>query len=321
MAEQLQIKGKRYNGAWEALGEVAGFSLTEDRFAACSSLEVEVLLANKDRLYIGIILSAGGETLFEGVVDSQEMLITSEGRRRVFRCRSLSAGMADNELKPDTYFKPTAQTMFAQFAQPFGMKGTRFSSDPGQNYLVVEQGMSCWDAMDLYCRQVYHTPLYADREGYLQETAAGNTKSAWLSNSRSDGIRYSSISLIYNRSSMLSKVYLKTNYEMEENPYDIVLENPKAASRRIQRQRYLNPNERWYRDINRCGQNALFNSNIDCEVLTATLPGLQNLLIGTKVFFSEPVGEGNDYRVYRVEIRCNGGENQTKIYACHEEYI
>lgn len=319
----IRVYGKRTGESmWEEIAPVTRLDLIFDRYEPCDSLELEAAFAKPDRVYQEVFIHLDGRIIFEGKVDVQSFLQTNQGMRRLLRCRGLSAGMADNQPKPGVYFKLTPQTVFQQFAEPYGVRGIRFSSDKEQNYLVVEKGMSCWDVVDLYCRQSYRRPLCVTRDGYLKDTASEVQDVFWVSNLRSDGLRYSSLTFHRNRGEMLSRVYLKNSYETEDEDFSYSTDNGVALLENVRRERYLFPSERWYQNLSQYGKETLSRSNIHSQTLEVVLPGIRDMEIGSVVKFPEAQGsEDLEFRAYYVHLHAGEDGTYTNIKACLQYFF
>ncbi|MDF2567110.1 MAG: hypothetical protein K0R90_566 [Oscillospiraceae bacterium] len=310
---------RTYDGQTVDLKDLVSFSYRRQRFNACDLLEAVFLFSNQDKKFTEVEFNYDNKILFSGIVEKQNAYMSSGGNFLKLNCKNRVALMMDNEVEPSTIFQKTAQNMYDLYAKPFGIKGTRFSSNPSINYLVIEKGRSCFDVINLFCRQMFEKPVLLTLDGYLTtQVLTGNT--VYISNNVSGYNSFCFASLSYDRSKMVSKVYLKTDYE-NGNIYDIVLQNAYATNEKIVRERYLHPTDEWFRNISQYGYDLLESSRRDASCLEVWIPNIIKADVGDKILFIDQMGSYNNF--YIVDLKVSLGKQGfiTKIKAWDQKYI
>ncbi len=221
--------------------------------------------------------------LFSGLVDEQELLVSSEGRWVTLTGRSRASLLCDNEALPAQYLETGIDSIFERHVKPYGFSSLQAEERPPLPSFLVAKGESELDVLNRFCLLAgYPIPRFtADNRLILSQGSAGS--SFTVSNSASDAIPFLSVRRALARHTCISEIYLKN----QDGIYNTVVENPYALLHGIRRRRYLSPANEWAirgdLDAKRRIAASMYN-RISVEV---QLSGLHAAELGDQVFLDD----------------------------------
>lgn len=155
----MNLTAKTLDGRLLTLPPPIRLSYNADRDIPCDDLDVTLPLTGQEE-FCEVALAREGTPLLEGIVDRQISENSGEGRTLRLECRSKTALLLDNEVKPYIYFQLTSGQLFERFAAPCGVLGARFPFEGKKNFLTVKKGSSHWKVIEDFCLQVYQKQPY-----------------------------------------------------------------------------------------------------------------------------------------------------------------
>lgn len=223
--------------------------------------------------------AAGGELLFEGVVDAARLVTGPEGRTLELEGRSLGSYLLDNEALPASYRGVGLREFGQRYFTAYGIFSYAFDPEGVRGSYVVPKGRSDWEAVS----------------GFVY---ACTGRELLLSNREEGGLRFLSAEVEEDRSGVLSKVLVRDRYGY----YPTGVENPAAAGLSIRRKRYLIPPSQ-YEDGREDAPTLIARSMADHRTARATLPGLQQVELGDRLRLDIAGTEPPLMQVVRVQHR------------------
>lgn len=162
--------GRTFSGAELFLGEPKEAVLSYDRDAPADLLRA-VFPADSLWEELGeVTLYQDGEPVFRGMVDEQNVSLTSAGLTVELVCRSLEGLLLDNEALPETISAPSLPTLEAKLLTPLGLALGEGNRDTMHGELTVSKGDSCWTVLADFCSRYLGTEPYVDCSGRVHCT-------------------------------------------------------------------------------------------------------------------------------------------------------
>lgn len=164
----------------------------------------------------GLQISDGGKTVFSGNVDVQENTLSSSGKYIRIEARSMAGVLLDNESRPSVYNGASAEIIFQNHVQPYGISGFY-----GRNVMLpgvfnVTKGMSEWQTVRDFCKSCYGSFPYFAPDGIVYMEPREEDEIVF---SGSDGAGYTCLSEKTRRCRLISRVYFKKRGEQGYNRY------------------------------------------------------------------------------------------------------
>ena len=149
------------------LGEPGEAELTYDREAPADLLEA-VFPGEQWPELVWVTVELSGRRVFWGLVDEQNLRVGPQGRETELVCRSGEALLLDSEAPPETLSRPSLEKLERLVLQGLGLSRVVGDRSQKQGQLTVEKGMSCWEAVEEFCRGWLGTVPYVDETGALR---------------------------------------------------------------------------------------------------------------------------------------------------------
>lgn len=238
--KQLSLSGKTIQGKIVPFPAVLELDYQEDRYVPCASLDITIPLEDESAEYCEVAAVFNGKPLFEGIVDRQITEKSDSGKLVRLECRSKTALLLDNEVKPAVYFQLTSSRLFERYAAPNGVLGKKFPYEARTYYLQVNKGSSCWDVLERFCLTTYRKQPFINRQRQLVIDAdTGVTQT--FSNRVAGATPYYKLTIRQKNDQYISRLHIKTATEASGSYYGIVVDNSNALRRNIKRERYYHP--------------------------------------------------------------------------------
>ncbi len=236
--------------------------------ASLSGVDSKIVIETGDAINKEVAVAEAvldGTTILKGVVDMISRTINDRGNVWSLQARTAYAKVDQNQVAPTELFNYSHDQLFADYAQPYGIVTNRLLTASAQ-YLQVTVGMTAWDVIDLFCRQVYGVHPEVTRDGELMISAYRDTTIRF----GTDGYAYTSLRYIDDRSGILSKVYMQS----PDNPDDfsVSMVNKRAADMGIVRERYYKTPTSWGTLPERGASEVLNTSNVKQHAYEITVP-------------------------------------------------
>ena len=214
-----------------------------------------------------------GETLiFEGQLDELSRIRGGSGTALTLSARSAAAVLLDNEAEPLSYRNPTAVLMYRKYLQPFGLDDVQLDETPIIGYMRIDKGMTCWQALELFCRTRYGAKLTVSGAGRVYLRGYKNSKTVRFG---SDGIKYYSIKENNSRYKLISEVRLKVK---STAGYLSKMINSNPGCGHIKRARYVNTAAE--NNSLTTADNIIRRSNLEGHKITLTIRGCVTDILG-----------------------------------------
>lgn len=298
------------NGKKTVLTQAVRTVIKKSVFTPAHSFSGEFILSGMPEDFKYLQGFDGGELIFEGPVDEQQVLLGKNGATLFISARSRAALLLDNEAMPGSYYMPTLADIVKVHCAPYGF--TKFSGEgkcPGA--FTVGKGMTEWDALEQFCRSVIGVlPQIAD-DGTIDARGGISGESLLISNREAGGLRFSSAKLIRRSYGVISEVKYKL---VSGGDYGYSLKNAAAEAEGSCARRLINLSgePEWIREylIHR----RINDSTRDYFRITAVLEGVRLTKIGVPAVFSDSLlGRCDDMAVSGIECRCDGSNVRTLV--------
>ena len=302
---KLEIHARNTEGVLRRLPSPIEMIYDAGRETPCDALELTVPLCFEGEDFCQLTLTAEGSIQFDGIVDRQIREKSGRGNRLRLECRSRTALLLDNELKPCFYFQLTSAQLFEQYLAPYGVKKAHFPYPAKRNFIQIKKGTCVWVLTEQFCDLVYDAAPFLTPGGELTLQPLGQ-KSYTLSNRAAGALPYLSLKFHQRNDKLISRVHMKTATETYGNYYGFTFDNPEAVMRRVQRERYHHPVHVVTEHAKLETRRILQQSNQDSFLCEAELPGIHLLELGGRVRLPD---EEKAEALIIQEIRCEVSES------------
>lgn len=227
----LRIYGSDKNGEFRNLPYINSIVLKRDGDTPCDMLEV-VVGSDVGFEVCFVYLEEDGDVFFRGIVDEQ---ITDFGTKVTTKlvARSEEALLTDNEACPEIFINPVWELIFSRYARPLGITGYELVNKVLKGTLKVSKGMSCYEVLSGFCKQVYGKSPYV-KDGVLR--LFGEAQELVFATEGTEGIRVKEACVKSLNCKLISAVNVKTS---PDGGYITQICDDEVADAGICRQRYL----------------------------------------------------------------------------------
>lgn len=239
-------------------------SLTIDRSVSVPCDSATVVLPYKDYDEGATIkIYDNSDLIFVGVIDEEISIFNTTGNYKKYVARSKMALLIDNQAYPTELSNTTRTYLGNKY-----LKGFSIDFDKGEEVysgkIVVDNGMTVYDVIAEYCKQVFSSLPRMTPEGKL--VFSSNIPDE-INFNNDTGVKYNSLTINKKRCEKISKVSLMTNSRF----YDYVIENKETKDTKILRERFLDASigSNIYPSN---GEDLIENSNLDSYEIEVTCP-------------------------------------------------
>lgn len=224
----------------------------------------------------------GNERLFRGITDEQTVTENDTGRRLKLIARSKGALLLDNEAYPCTHQNCNLDDMFDTHIRPYGFAYLDAETCPFFNHFPILKGTSEWEAFFRFYRNSNLGTPYVDQNDHVICRLHPNTGVTHeISNQNKNALHYSSLKLVNNRYSPITKFFIRDDDGFYSSTYDNHDQNLGLT-----RKRYLIPSGE-YAGFEHSGWNEaavrMIRSMLGKQVITVTVPGYQKAAVCDRV--------------------------------------
>lgn len=164
--------------------------------------------------------------LFSAYVDEIHTYRNENGMFTKCFGRSAEAILLDNEAEPNTFYDASPSVIFEKYIKPCGL--SVYFSEGGilEGAFLAEKGMSVYEVLCNYCRNLYGTLPYISQQGELFFSGKNSSEKIIFFDSASKvqkGKKYTEFERAYFPCNFISGVYVKTS---EKNGYKTFVKNP-----------------------------------------------------------------------------------------------
>ncbi len=222
-------------------------------------------------------------TLFSGLIDEQELQISSSGKWVTLTGRSRAALLCDNEALPGQYLETKLDSIFERHVKPYGFSFIQTEEQLPLPSFLVAKGESELDVLIRFCLlSGYPAPRFtADNRMVVSRRNAGRT--FYVSNTAQGAIPFLSIFRKLARHTCISEIFLKN----QDGIYSTAVENPYALLHGIRRRRYLSPANEWAVRGDLDAKRRIAASMYNRLAVETQLPGLHAAELGDNVFLDD----------------------------------
>jgi hypothetical protein len=273
---------------WDA-GAVCQLSYIRRADTPCDSFECTVPGNSIQPEAAFVYLYLGDNCIFEGIVDKQTQFFSAKASYlRIYSRRKIAALLMDNEARARDYRSIRMSDLATVHARPYGIKDVLFKEDRRAPIFTVAKGMSEWETLALFARQIYGLTPYIDEKNRLVLQGRSAAHRHYFSNldSGSKWSRYISFKAEYNPSKVLSHIYV-----INESGSQTFVENRRAGS--VTRRRFLSPSTEWALFPRQGGEELIRQSMERRLILELEVPDFLDCTIGDIAVVKEfsPTGE------------------------------
>lgn len=254
--------------------------------------------------------------LFSGLMDEQDLQISSSGRWVTLTGRSRSALLCDNEALPAQYLETGIDSIFERHVRPYGFSSMEVSRQPPLPSFLVAKGESELDVLTRFCLlSGYPSPRFSpDHRLILTRSDAQNT--FFISNKKTGAIPFLSVSRKWARHTCISQIYLKN----QDGIYCTVVENPHAILHHIQRKRYLSPANEWAIRADLDAKRRIASSMYNRFVIEAELPEFHPISLGDTILLDDTISS-DSYSVIGIKWQRTSQGDSTILVLTQSDYL
>lgn len=306
---ELEIKGITHLNEEIIFSKVIDFSFQSDRFSPADTVYIKVLDNIKNKKITDIIVSLDNKKIFDGIVDIQKSVMSGDGVFSDFVCRSKPCLMLDNEIKPMIYKNLSAVDVIKENALNFGILNYKIPYNCTLNEIIAKKGISRWEFICLYCKKAFGKTPFVTRD-YTLVLEPTNNKKHHFSKSN---VNFFEVSVLQDRYTMISTLYVKTNENELGGVYNGVLNNNIAKSLNIKRERYYNPKTEWLDDIKLSAKNVMKEHQVDYLQIELKIEGIYDFCVGDLASIDCDIGKYDNLYICQVKIICNENGVYTRL--------
>jgi len=291
----------------------ASFWLAQNQTTPCDVLRAEWATASCLDQGDFCRLTVDGEEVFYGIVDSQRYTLSAKGGRTQLNARrKLAAYLVDNEAAPKTYLNLPFSQLVARHGTSYGVKGAVGAPDKKMPIYTVPKGRSEWEAISVFCQQLYGRPPYLDGQDRIVADARLSGRAHVLSNKLNPNpgpsqspsalpTPYSELEVIHRPEAVISSVYL-----LGEDGAVQRVENEKAGA--AVRRRYISPSTQWAL-FPKWGAREVIASSMERRLeIWIVLPGYFRCSLGDRVTLPDlPSLSGAALTIHEIEWAAHNG--------------
>ncbi len=308
--EGLKIRLLAQSGEEHVVDRVLSYRFASDYFTPVDSFFLQTADPIHTLQVVGLSATLEGKPLFFGQVDLQSTSFTAEGVSTILECRSHTAALLDNEVKPTLYQQYATTDLLREHAYPHGVVGHRFKQNATFREIAAAKGMSHWEFIRYFCKRAYGSTPFLDRDGYLTLAPQSNITHHFA---EEGGIPYIEATLTEDRYKMLSDVFVKTGETTQGDSYNYRVSNQIAHHFGVVRRRYYHPAVVWENDIKLAAKSVIKEAQLDYRTLTVTLPFHRDVRVGEFATFTHPDHREGDFYITQVVHTGTAGGIRTTV--------
>lgn len=122
----------------------------------CGSFRLRVCMAEKSAQILDKVLEIrcreGAKTVFAGVVDDAEILVSEDGIFLEMTGRSMAAKLLDNQVRAQEFVSAQLTDILKTYVYPYGIDKVDADRMDAVPQFVVETGYTCWQVLAGFCR-------------------------------------------------------------------------------------------------------------------------------------------------------------------------
>lgn len=247
-----------------------------------------------------------GKQIFNGFIDKMSRSIGVNGDVSNIKAKDFVARIKENHVRPANVVGMTPKILFNAYIKPYGITKHDFYGNTSTN-MQIRAGMSAWQVVNLYCRKVYQNIAFIDAENTIQLVRTKNT------NIRIgfDGLPFTSITKIEDRSKMCSTVYMQN----EDNKLDFPHRADSSIAKEcgIKRVWYYRTPDQWVHINDRGATQVVRDSKRKSNIISINIPQYVSLYPGDVVtIYTNKIDTAHFY-VHTISFVLDENGPQTKL--------
>lgn len=224
----LTLLGKKRDGQVQNLPSFLEMEIYREEGVPADSIEI-LFSYFEIQPFVQLYLYRADTLLFSAYVDEIHTYRNENGTFTKCFGRSAEAILLDNEAEPNTFCDASPSVIFEKYARPCGF--TVYHSEGGvlRGEFLVEKGMSVYEVLCNYSRNLYGALPYISLPGELYFSGKKRMEKIVFSDSVSETLSeavYTEIDCAYLPCNFISGVYVKTS---EKSGYQTFVKNPGSA--------------------------------------------------------------------------------------------
>lgn len=259
------------------------------------------------------------QPVFYGIVDKQIVSPIGYEYQLEIYASSKARLLVENKVIPKMLYRISTETLNNEYIKPF-LKGNRFPYSTTINFINVPMGTSNWDIIDVFCKIMYNSPAFIDRDGYISITPFTNTYHKF-SNYEVDTIKFNNIEFISSKKKLVSDLYLKTHEDNDGAVFDIFKENPLKYSLNINSKKYYDPPIAWAKSYDKYFKYFFQKDNREIELIKISINYLKDIKLGDLAEIDYNNILLKDLYVYEIETSYMFNKYKTYITLAQKKYL
>lgn len=268
-----------------------------------------------------ITVHDGDSQLFTGTVDEQVLTEGAKGRQLKLIARSRGAVLLDNEAQPQTYGTVSLWQIFRDHIRPYGFLNMTAESNPTFMQYQIVKGTSEWEVFTNFFRSTMHGMAYMDDDcNIICGLPPADGVRHRFSNQEKGALPYSSLKIVNNRYSPITRFVIRDQYGNYSYTYD----NPDTAALRLTRKRYLIPSAEFALSSGGGSFDAALRvrrSMLGKQAVTLTHPGLLSVKIADYADIASGHESFEKLFVYQIRYRFGSSGISTVLTLLDPKYL
>lgn len=294
------------------LGSPVRFSHTANAYSVADSLEAAFLLPAQEQLLTGLDAYLGEERFFYGDVSRQTRTLGTAGSFLQLSCTGFAGRMLQNQVQPRLLTNYSSDQLYADYAAPYGMAGNDLPYAARVSSLEVSPGMTAWNVIDVFCRQVYEYVPKLTRDGRLTTTLLFNESHAISNDPAKQAHRYTRIEVRDKRDGLVSKVHIKADND-DEYDYSGTVTSSFTGRYGVQRERFYRPPKAWKQMPDTAAYEIIRNSALESLEVWLVIPEFVWMHPGDYIEFSDSFFSKRDYYVGEAAMSADARGYRTEV--------
>ena len=253
-----------------------------------------------------ILITDGSEVVFRGIIDEEQIILNNSGKFIKYVARSMMSLFIDNEVCPAEFSKPTETYLGYRFIERFGMDFSKSERVYNGN-LICQKGMSVYDVLAEYSKEIYGTYPRVDSTGFF-DFKGGKKDEKIIFGNNGNGERYNSYIEYKRPCNRITRVYLK----LSDKGYKSVIDNPEAKDTSIVRERYIDGTMN-SKTSGVLGDKIIANSNKNYLLVKLVCPRRITGCLGYRAFVDEESVREYSFTVKEIKYTLNSKSESTAL--------
>ena len=301
----LKVIARTATGTQRGLSGLFGLSIRRECDTPADIMEASFdCEISQDIAFVSVLKD--DKQIFCGVVDEQSVVYGNRITTTII-ARSMMALLLDNEACPEIFVNPSFSLVFNRYCKEFGFICGNHSDAVFEGVLNVEKGMSCYQVMRTFCKQVFASEPYVEGDVFYPQGMVGKHELTF--SQTGTGVIFEQMETNRKRYELISEIRAKTG---DANAYDLVITDSSDALAGVCRRRYVDVPTFPY-DAFLKAKNIILNAKKRCTEIELLCAGCYAHTLGAKAKVNCNSYEHKGYYVSSIYYTLKNKKEQTKI--------